>query len=135
MRVIAAYCWYTEGRLFKDDFPDDPALVDWWRELPDDGFLAAKLFYDEHSGPVRLARNISGDEWYYIQPTVRGLVIDHGSRVTRDEIESRYPGAIIKRGKATTIDEIEQVNEAQGAARYWNDPPPIPVKAGCCDGN
>lgn len=130
MRVIALAAWYTDGRTWRFDVANDDEFMAAWSSLPDDGALAFKVWYDQLA-PVRLARNISGDEWYYARPTPLGLMLDHGSNSPKAEILARYPGAVVLRGMATSEDEMWRVSFEQAHATYWGDPPPVKLD-GCC---
>lgn len=134
--IVAFRAWYTQRREYRFDCATDEEFMEQFASLPGDGFLACKLFYDTFSGKVRHARNISGDEWYWaFMVPGEGIGFDHQSRVTREDIARRYPGAIIKRGKATSEADMARVGKEQADAEYWGDPPLNPQIGGdCCGG-
>jgi hypothetical protein len=111
MRVASWKAWYIGGRVFC-------SATHAWADLPDDGMLFLKLYFDERTPDgVQLGQNCSGDDWYWHVPGTD--LYAHDSRQTRDEIERRYPGAILKRGKWTTPDEMQRVNaEANGQHEF-----------------
>lgn len=130
MRVMAVSWWYTDGRQGHFEAPTDDELMAEWEKLPDDGVLAFKFYYDVCS-PTRLAQNLNGNDWYWLQPTDKGVLFGH-SDDTQENILARYPGAVLRRGQWTTPDEMQRVITEQSAATYWADAPIDTSLAGCC---
>jgi hypothetical protein len=93
--------WYTEGRIFDGEGFED------WQALPDDGVLTVMLWFA--NGTRRIEQ---GNDSYFATPEG---IYGH-SNETVAEIEPRYPGASVKRGKWTTDAEMDRVTtEAIGA--------------------
>lgn len=87
--------WYTEDRVFEGTTFDE------WESLPVDGVLSVILFHQDGTRRV-----MQGDELYFSTPEG---VYAHDSRYSVDEVEKRYSGASVKRGKWTTDAEMERV--------------------------
>jgi hypothetical protein len=132
MRVASWKAWYIGGRVFC-------SATHAWADLPDDGMLFLKLYFDERTPDgVQLGQNCSGDDWYWHVPGTD--LYAHDSRQTRAEIARRYSGTVgsgcfrwlrrwwarrqfakrcIKRGKWTTPDEMQRVNaDANGQHEF-----------------
>lgn len=93
--------WYTEGRVFDGQGFED------WLALPDDGVLTVMLWFEDGTRRVE-----QGNDQYWATP--EGIYA-HSDDPT-EEIERRYPGASVKRGKWTTDAEMQRVAaEAIGA--------------------
>jgi hypothetical protein len=131
MRVMAIAWWYVNGVAGTADTPTDEELLAAWRNLPDDGALAFKFFYDAKA-PTRLAQHLNGNDWYWLQPTDSGVLFGHSDDAP-EEIAARYPGAILKRGKWTTAEDMQRVVAEQAAASYWGDAP-LDVSLDGCGG-
>jgi hypothetical protein len=63
-----------------------------WEDLPDDGLLCKMIYYKDGTKQVQ-----HGLDFYYEAPHHAGII--QGAGMCRDEIEDRYPGAVIKRGR------------------------------------
>lgn len=86
--------WYTEGRVFDGDGFED------WRALPADGVLSVMLWFGDGTRRVE-----QGNDSYFATPEgIYGHSDDPAG-----EIERRYPGASVKRGKWTTDAEMHRV--------------------------
>ena len=104
MAVAGWRTYYTEGRDFN-------STDDRWADLPDDGVLVLRLYYDDFAGrdgSVRYTKSLSGDDHYFHIP---GTDLFGCNNDPIDEIHDRYPGAIVKRGKWTTHAEMTAVQE------------------------
>lgn len=112
IQIFGWRAWYTEGRVFV-------SREIAWADLPDDGFLALTLYYNVAAPDgYPLARTLSGSDWYFKQGDIYGSSMDGGDKAdTEAEIEERYPGASVKRGKWTTDAEMHGVVAQQGKAR------------------
>lgn len=104
MKVIAWKVWYTGGAAFCSDAAS-------WNDLPDDGVLGVvTVFDDRHTGTgARLKRSIDGRDWYWRSPGIDGEPIFGFSDDDPDEIRSRYPGAVLLRGKWASDPEMYRV--------------------------
>jgi hypothetical protein len=131
MRIMAVAWWYTEGRSGTFECQTDADFVAQWTALPDDGVLAFKFYFDAKA-PTRLSQNLNGNDWYWIQPTDNGIVFGH-SDDTKEDILTRYPGALLKRGMWTTVNDIQRVISEQAAATYWADDP-LDISLSGCNG-
>ena len=99
--------YYTDGREYDSTETS-------WADLPDDGVLLLRLYYDRHTdGGVRYTKSLSGDDHYFHVP---GTALFGCNNDPIDEIEARYPGAIVKRGMWTTQDDMWRVKDAARAA-------------------
>lgn len=97
MEVVRFRAWYTEGRVF-----DGSGFKD-WQALPDDGVLTVMLWFANGTRRVE-----QGNDFYWATP--EGLYAH--SNDAPEEIERRYLGASVKRGKWVTDAEMEQVASA-----------------------
>lgn len=98
MTPVGWLAWYTEGRRYSSD---ETA----WDDLPDDGALLFVVYFDRTTpGGVRHKRILSGADYYFRQGPLLADTND-----PPDEIRRRYPGAVIKRGKWTTDDDMARV--------------------------
>ena len=108
MPVTAWRAYYTDDRAFAST--ETP-----WRDLPDDGVLLVRLYYDEFTrgGDVRYTKSLSGDDHYFHVP---GTDLFGCNNDPIPEIRARYPGAVVKRGKWTTHAEMQRVKADAKAA-------------------
>lgn len=104
--MIASFrAWYTEGRVFDGETFED------WQALPDDGFLYGAVMSSDHTG-----RQMGGNDSYF--STEDGIYGHSNDSV--EEIERRYPGASVKRGKWTTEDELQWAHdESVACLKAW----------------
>ena len=107
MNVMAWKAWYTGGRNFcSDGMP--------FEDLPRDECLGFMLLMDEVTdGGVRYRRHMSGSSWYWMWDGPQGEVYGEGDE---GDVEERYPGAVVIRGKWTTETEFAR---PQKAAMDW----------------
>lgn len=96
--VVGWRCWYTDDRHFNSE-------QDEWGELPDDGVLCVKLYYDEFAdnGETRYTLLLDGHDHYFHVPETD---LFGSSNDPVEEIHERYPGAIVKRGKWAPAEEF-----------------------------
>lgn len=94
MAVARWRAWYTENRVF-----DGQGFAD-WAELPDDGVLSVMLWFADGTRRVE-----QGNDHYWATP--EGIYAHSDDPL--DEIERRYPGASVKRGKWTTDAQMQRV--------------------------
>ena len=100
--VEAWRVYYTDSREYSSAETD-------WAELPDDGVLLLRLYYDAFSrGGVRYTKSLSGDDYYFHVP---GTDLYGCNNDPPAEIRERYPGAVVKRGKWTTHAEMRRVQQ------------------------
>lgn len=112
MAVVGWRVYYTDSRVYTSERTN-------WKDLPEDGVLLLKLYYDEWANDrVRYTKVLSGDDYYFHVPDsdIFGCNNDPPS-----ETVSRYDGLTkeyIKRGKWTTREEMEAVRERAQAASW-----------------
>lgn len=93
--------WYVGGSTFEGG-------RDEWGALPDDGVLAVKVCFNDGT-----ARVCSGNDWYgLLQTSSDSFTIIHNNN---EDNEKRYPNAVFKRGKWTSEEEMQAVNDALSA--------------------
>ncbi len=83
-----------------------------WADVPDDGCQVRMLFFADGSKQVQ-----HGADYYYDAPHPAGTI--HGS--TSDllhELQARYPGAIVKRGRWAPDDWYHDIM-AEAHASTW----------------
>ena len=78
--------WYDDGAIYASDEHS-------WADLPDDGVLVRIIYYADGTKQIQ-----QGTDYYYEAPHFSGEPV-LGAGMDKDEIEKRYPGAIIKRGR------------------------------------
>lgn len=89
-----------------------------WADLPDDGIIYIMLYKDEGDGlEENLNRythreGMSGVDHYFMAPHHSGASTYGSNNDTKAEIESRYPGAIVKRGKWVPSEVFESIRVA-----------------------
>jgi hypothetical protein len=94
-KAVRFKAWYIGGFFFEGDSSA-------WGEMPDDGMLAVKVFFNDDT-----ARNCAGNDWYgLLVLSPDSWTVIHNNNTDNDK---RYPTALWKRGKWTTEDEMHQV--------------------------
>jgi hypothetical protein len=89
--------WLTDDRQYNSREHE-------WAEVPDDGVLVLKLYYDAWANPdVRYTLVLDGDDHYFHVPETN---LYGCSNDPIEEIKERYPGALVKRGMWTTAEEF-----------------------------
>ena len=102
MNVAGWKIWYTNDRHYSSHEHD-------WRDLPRDGVLHLKVFYDEVSaGGTRYSTNHNGHDWYFHRP---GTDLYGSNSDSLSENWLRYPDCVFKRGMWTTKAELDRVRE------------------------
>lgn len=104
MSVIGWRAYYTEDREYVSNEDD-------WMDLPDDGLLIVVLYgiRQDLDGNEHVHRRIrAGYDWYFHVPDT---TLYAGNNDPPDEIMTRYPRAILKRGKWAPEDEYRHVYE------------------------
>ena len=95
--MIRWRAWYDDGTVY------DSKIIT-WADLPADGFLIRVICDEKGSGKeIQM-----GMDYYYEAPHISGELI-LGSGNDADEIEERYPNAIVKRGKWAPKEVWERV--------------------------
>jgi hypothetical protein len=130
MRIRAFAAYYKGGRYQQHEAASDAELLALWDNLPADGALAFKLFFDKKEGAYTLAQNMVGNDWYWLRGTPEGVEFGH-SDDSKSEIEERYPGALLKRGQWTSPGEMATVAASIANLKYWMDTDPDIVLGGC----
>ena len=112
-RIVALAVWYEEGP--PHEFVE-PNLDIEWLVLPEDGLQAIKGLYNHvnPSNEVPYAFSLSGCDWYFMTPDG---IVGGDTNTTKEEIERRYPGAVVKRGKWTSPANIDRINAEVAAWR------------------
>ena len=113
MKILGWRAWVdTPEGVVNYDSKDDK-----WEDMPDDGVIFIMLYKDDGDG---LEENLNGHrythregmcgiDFYFKAPHHSGTTYGSNND-TKEEIESRYPGAIVKRGKwvpASVFDKIQ----------------------------
>ena len=95
----------------------EPDIFRQWQALPDDGMQYVKAWYN-HCNPSNgepYKANIAGGVVYYMVPCFDGgWIIACDNAMTVAEVERRYPGASVKRGKDTSPANIDRINAIMG---------------------
>lgn len=95
-------CWYNDMSTGITEYNSvDHNLVD----LPSDGFQAMRLWYYNGNG-----RYMSGNDYYFFAHHPSGTIYGH-SNDSYSDIESRYTEVTIKRGKHTTDEMMNEIND------------------------
>lgn len=112
-RIVMLVVWYEYGKPYIGREPD---LWDFWQSLPKDGLQAIRGYYNHRnpSNNAPLGFTLSGCDWYFM--TMNGIV-GGDTNTTKKEIEDRYFGASVKRGRWTTPANIDRINEEIGSWR------------------
>ena len=109
MTLIGWKVRYEDGRVFS-------SRTSVWSELPADGAINVIKFQDELGSDGKPTRQIlEGYSYYFRQVTTGGGEILGATEDTPAEIEARYPGAVVLRGKWTT-EEIMYAAQAAAMA-------------------
>lgn len=115
-RIIMFAAWYELGRpVVAREHEDDLETV--WLQMPQDGLQKVQYVYN-HRNVSRDGRSgahykgsLSGCDWYFMARAADGnLFIGGDQNVTKAEIDARYPGAVLKRGKWTSPANIDRIN-------------------------
>ncbi len=94
LKVIGWSVWYEDSFYTSHDTR--------WGDLPDDG---VQVMYLYKSDGRRL--HCSGDSSYFhVPPDVWG-----SNRDEPNEVRKRYPGAIVKRGKWTSLEKLQAIEK------------------------
>jgi hypothetical protein len=101
--VTAWKCWYNDGTT--TEITEYDSVNNTLESLPSDGFQAMRLWY--HNGRGRF---MSGNDFYFFANHPLGTIYGH-SNDTYADIEQRYPGVSIKRGKHVPDGIMEQINQ------------------------
>jgi hypothetical protein len=91
-RVAGYVVWYADGSSCSSRNKS-------WDQMPADGVLMVMLYFDKFTaGNKRYAEVQQGHEHYFRMPDGSDWI--HGySNDSAGDIQKRYPGAIVKRGK------------------------------------
>lgn len=87
--------YYTDNRQFDSDEYD-------WSDLPDDGVLGVKLWFEDGH------QCVYGFDWYFHVPDTNLFA---GNNDTLHEIRDRYGDVILKRGKWIPSDDWRRVKK------------------------
>jgi hypothetical protein len=122
MKIIGWRAFYTEGR----EYENGPDLLGSFSRPPDDGLLAVVLYHDRPrpdgrpvrtivSCPLKFAQSPYGHDYCFAAPSEDGplFMFDPGPPA---EIERRYPGAIVKRGKGVDDETFARIRQKVMAA-------------------
>lgn len=114
MRILGWAAWFDTSSGVEVFSSKDTA----WEDLPDDGVIYIMLYKDEGDGQEA---NLNADRYthregmcgidqYFMAPHHSGFPVYGSNNDTKEEIESRYPGAIIKRGKWVPAEVFRRVD-------------------------
>lgn len=110
MNVIAWRAWWWDGTAYSSEDHR-------WEGLPEDGWEAFVLYFDKlTSGGVPYRRIMMGSDYYFRADTEIGPIYGE-SHDPPEEIERRFPGASIKRGKWTSEAVMDRIREEANAAQ------------------
>lgn len=97
MKVIGWRVWVDDGRIFTS--------INHWADIPEDGII---LMYIYKEGGYR--EGFSGHDHYFHAPHSEGTIYGCNDDPI-EEIEKRYPGAIVKKGKWVPPEVFERVQK------------------------
>lgn len=81
-----------------------------WADVPDDGLLVRVIYYSDDR------REIQALDYFYEAPHAASGETIYGAGTPTDEIGTRYPGAVIKRGRWAPESYFRQVMARAHAA-------------------
>lgn len=98
-RVVGWRIWYSDGKVYDSNGTG---------EVPRDGVLAVVLYY-----PKGMKRIMTGSDYYFYAPGYGGRPIFGQSSAgdSRNEIEARYPAAVVLRGKWTDDETMHRLDK------------------------
>src|SRR5690348_5992396 len=114
MTVIGWRAWYFDG----SDYTSREIA---WYDLPADGVVAVRVYFDQQAPDGSpLSRIMLGGncDYYFCAPGPQGPIYGH-SNDPPEEMEARYPGASIKRGKWTDETTMYEVQDLALGAKEW----------------
>ena len=119
MRILGWTAWVDTGKRVRVYSSKKTK----WESLPDDGIIFIMLYKDEGDGleenishPTR-RESLAGNDYYFQAPHHAGVVYG-SSNDPLEEIATRYPGAIIKRGKWVPHELFEQIR-VEAITHVW----------------
>lgn len=86
-----------------------------WQNLPDDGHQGTVLYVQRDGG--RITRQLLDGCFYIFRWEGPDGVVFSVSNDSKEKILVRYPGAILKRGRAVTLDVFQQISDEMIAAQ------------------
>lgn len=107
MTFLGWRCWYSDGEVYSSDEYE-------WEELPDDGLLVRMLYFEDGYREIQ-----QGMDYFYVAPHHSGEPI-FGAGMDKDEIEERYPDAVIVRGKWAPHDYYRNIVD-EAMSSEWPD--------------
>lgn len=107
MKYLGQRVWFIDGAVYSSQRFH-------WADLPYDGLLVRMLYYEGGGKQIQ-----QGTSYYYEAPHHSGEVI-RGAGMDADDIERRYPGAVIKRGQWAPDEYYRKVVD-EAMASTWND--------------
>lgn len=117
VEVVGWRSWFTNNpdgpgfRVFTSG--DDEARA--WSELPADGHQGTVL-YVQHNDD-RITRQLLDGYIFIFRWLGPDGVVFGVSNESREKIEMRYPGAILKQGRSITLDVFDQISREMMQAR------------------
>jgi len=99
--TISWRCWYNN---LQSEIVEYTSLNSTLDNLPEDGFQAMRLWFADGNSKV-----ISGNDYYFFYEHPTGIIYGQ-TNDTPETINSRYPGALIKKGRYTTESIINTIN-------------------------
>jgi len=113
-RVIAWVLYYADNVPHTAVVDDAGKHIDYFKSLPDDGVQSWYLYKADGR-----REGHEGSQWYYIVVTPEGIVYDSDARMANpEEIQKRYPGAIVKRGKRVSNEHFERIRHDAFAYKF-----------------
>lgn len=98
-------------RVWFDDGSEYNSRDHVWADCPDDGVLVRMLYYRDGSRQIQ-----NGLDYYYQAPHFSGESI-YGAGGSKDNIEKRYPDAVIKRGRWAPDDYYREIVDKAFASK------------------
>ncbi len=105
--VLGWRCWYDDGSVYSSKESE-------WADLPDDGLLIRMIYYEGGGKQIQ-----SGSDYFYEAPHFSGEPI-LGEGKNLNNIETRYPGAIIKKGRWAPDGYFRNLVD-ESMKRTWDD--------------
>lgn len=115
--VVGWLAWYEIG----GEIREFSSASTTWADLPDDGAQLFIILENNWANEfVRYASYLEGYNYYFRAPLGDDWIYSE-SNEGPDEILRRYPGAAIKRGKATTHTILNEIRRRASEARKQSE--------------
>lgn len=111
-KIIGWAVWYDDGTMLTSKETT-------WESLPDDGVIEIVLYKSDGS-----RRIMDAHDWYFRAPNrylpgwEDGWIYGHDTYTTKEEIQRRYPGASIKRGRWVSEERMHEFSNRALAFKW-----------------